>query len=167
MGDDRAPGVKGSDPAGLVPSDVAPDTRSLLLALERHCEVRGSLWLYDALLRDNVAEVYAALAKVPAHADAPAIVEWLHVRGVDPDLSISGASPTPPPRAPDETLARVIAARDEAIRAANGYAGICVVLAAVAMLGWLAAFGVIPFRPEAPVSFPTPAPVPTPAPESP
>ena len=159
--------MKGSDPGDLVPPDVAPDTRSLLLALERHREVRGSLWLYDALLRDDVEEVRAALARVPSHADAADIRVWLRARGVEPDLSPSAAIAAPASRAPDVTLARAIAARDEAIRAANGYAGISVVLAAVAMLGWLAAFGLIPFQPEAPTPFPTPAPVPTSAPEPP
>lgn len=154
------------------------DTAALLQALERVREVRGSLEIFDGLVRDEPAAVREALAFAPRHPLHDDVAAWLSARGLAP--------PSPPDVATvlarhgisdleaflderqktERRLGSLLAdARADAARhasAANAYAAVSVLLAAAAFLGWLAAFGVLPFKPEGPVPVPEP-----PAPESP
>lgn len=155
-----------------------PDTAALLQALERVREVRGSLELFDGLVRDEPAAVRDALAFAPRHPLRDDVGAWLAARGLDapppPDLAAALArhgisdleSWVEERKRTERRLGSMLAdARADAARhasAANAYAAVSVLLAAAALLGWLAAFGVLPFQPEGPVPVPEP-----PAPESP
>jgi hypothetical protein len=139
---------------------VQADTAALLEALERHREVRGSLPLFDGLLRDDPAAVQAAIADAPVHPVRDAVEGWLRARGVDVpvgsdsaaarELASIRAEATLRERRLAEEAADARRERDVAVRAANAYAAMCVLLAMIAIGGWLAAFGVVPFHAEGP-----------------
>ena len=140
------------------------DTEGLLDALDQFRDVRGTVALFDGLAVRDPNLVLNALVGVPEHPLAGRIAAWLRGRGVEP----------PPPPTAEELLARlgigdvarwvqdqdralqrlesrlrdVEGARQRAERAANGFAAVSVLLLAGAVLGWMAAFGVLPFSPE-------------------
>lgn len=143
---------------------VARDTADLLAGLDRHRNAKGSPEIYDALLTANAGQVRDELGKVLRHPMAEEIHVWLLARGIDP----------PKPPSNDEVLARlgildiesVLLKKDaellrlknqvtelqnrgsDALKAATGYSFTTVLLAGVAVLGWLAALGVIPINQE-------------------
>ena len=143
---------------------VARDTADLLAGLDRHRNAKGSAELYDALITANAAQVRDELGKALRHPLFEETCAWLQVRGLEP----------PRPPSADEVLARlgitdveaVLLKKDaeilrlknevgelnrrgsDALKAATGYSFITVLLAAAAILGWLAALGVIPIVPE-------------------
>ncbi|MBM4391690.1 MAG: hypothetical protein FJ090_11255 [Deltaproteobacteria bacterium] len=136
------------------------DTEALLDAIDRVRDARGSIELFDALAAEDAAAVATALARFGRHPLAEPVREWLRARGIE------GASlPSPAEvalrlgisdlEAHLETDARERArlarslgeAWQRAERAetvANAYAAILVVVALAAVLGWLAALGVVP-----------------------
>lgn len=148
--------------AGKLPQDTA----DVLEGLDRNRLAKGSGELYDAILTRSPAEVCAELAKHPRHPVAELLGEWLRARGVEP----------PPPPSADEVLARlgipdieahlqkkdaeiqklrreledVRSKGSDALRAATGYSFTTVLLVGVAILGWLAALGVLPITPYVP-----------------
>lgn len=143
---------------------LARDTAALMEGLDRHRLAKGSPELYDALLQGSPHRVRDELVHFLRHPLAAELGDWLRARGVQPP-----AAPTN-----DEVLARLgIAdieahlARKEAelaklrqelasvtdrghsaLKAATGYSATTALLFGAAVLGWLAAFGVIPFTPE-------------------
>ncbi|MFZ5478117.1 MAG: hypothetical protein ACOZNI_15220 [Myxococcota bacterium] len=139
------------------------DTAPLLAALERHREVRGSLPLYDALVRDDPDAVADALGDAPRHPLRPDVEAWLRARGVEPagddpereELRARLAAAERHARDLQRRLDEAVAARAGAVRTADAAALVGVLLAAVAIAGWLAAFGVLPFSPERAPPVPT------------
>ena len=143
---------------------LARDTADLLAGLDRFRNAKGSAELYDALLTGTPKRVFDELSRVLRHPIAAEIGEWLRARGVEP--------PRPPSN--DEVLQRLgitdveaYVARKEAeisrlkselavassrgsdaLKAATGYSATTVLLAGAAILGWLAALGVIPINPQ-------------------
>ncbi len=142
---------------------LPPDTQDLLDALDRYKEVRGTLPIFDALWSGDPGRVYTVFADHPTHPVAEALAAWLNARGV-----------TRPGRpSNDEVLDRkgvedvaawidkhekevwklrrerdaAVLARSDALKSANGLAIILFVVAGAAITGWLAAFGVLSFRP--------------------
>lgn len=143
---------------------LARDTAELLAGLDRHKLARGSAELYDALLYGSPKRVADELRAVQRHPLHEELARWLVARGEQP--------PAPPSN--DEILARLgiedieahLARKDaeiaklrkeladistrghDALKAATGYSFTTVLLAGVAVMGWLAAFGVLPFSPQ-------------------
>jgi hypothetical protein len=137
------------------------DTRALLEALERAREVRGSLPLFDALVRDDAAAFSAALAEHPRHPIAAEGRAWLAARGLpapahpsaeerlvalgitDVDAFVEQARRT------ERELRRKSAELAEELHAArrlsNATAAVCVVLGLLAAAGWAAVLGDLPF----------------------
>lgn len=132
----------------------------LLDALDQFRDVRGTVALFDGIATRDLAAVARALGESPEHPLAGRVGAWLRAQGVQ--------APAPPTT--DELLARlgigdvgrwvqdqdralarmeqrlrdVEAARLRAERAASGFAAVCVILVAVAVLGWAAAYGLVP-----------------------
>lgn len=143
---------------------LARDTAELLAGLDRFRNAKGSAELYDALLTGTPKRVHDELGRVLRHPIAAEIGEWLRARGVEP--------PRPPSN--DEVLERlgitdveayvtkkdaeitrlkselaIVSSRgSDALKAATGYSATTVLLTGVAILGWLAALGVIPINPQ-------------------
>lgn len=141
---------------------VARDTAELLAGLDRYRNAKGSVELYDALLTGTPKRVHDELSRVLRHPIAGEIGEWLRARGLEP----------PRPPSSDEILARMgitdveayIAKKDaeiahlkadldvarsrgsDALKAATGYSATTVLLAGAAILGWLAALGILPIN---------------------
>lgn len=155
----------------MSPPDADPARESLLDALDRVREVRGSLPIFDALVADDPVRVRDALAAHPRHPLRAAIVAWLGERGVAPP-SEEGAAAALARHGIDDVDAFVAAAhareaalvraladahaeKELALRSANAYALVAALLAALAIGGWFAALGGFPFPEEPPV---TPAP---------
>lgn len=149
------------------------DTQDLLDALERYKEVRGTLPLFDALWSGDPARVYTSLGENLTHPLAEDLARWLAARGVarparpsnDAVLEQKGVEDVAAwiERHEKEVLKlrreRDDAARQrsDALKAANGLAMILVVVTAAGIMGWLAAFGVMSFRPmELPEGRPLP-----------
>lgn len=137
------------------------DTRALLEALERVREVRGSLPLYDALVRGDGAAFAAAVASHPRHPLKDAAVTWLGARGLalppgpdvasrllalgieDVEAHVEAARRTERElRARVDELSTELAA---ARGAANAAALVCVLLGLLAAAGWAAVLGDLPF----------------------
>lgn len=132
----------------------------LLAALERVREVRGSLPLFDGLVRDDADAVAAALRDAPRHPLRGPIAGWLHARGRaaagPPDAAailarrgISDLDAFLDARDAELVrLGRLLAdARAESARHArnaSAFAAICVLLAAAAVAGWALALGTEP-----------------------
>ncbi len=142
---------------------LPPDTQELLDALDRYKEVRGTLPLFDALWSNDPARVYEAFAEHLTHPVADGLTVWLNVRGIarpvrptnDAVLQQKGVEDVAAwvEKHEKEVLklrrerdAAVMAGSD-ALKAANGLGLVLVVVAAAGVIGWLAAFGVMPFRP--------------------
>jgi hypothetical protein len=142
---------------------LARDTQDLLDALERHKEVKGTLPLFDALWSGDPAAVQAALADFLAHPLAGRVGDWLEARGAARPTKPSGAEILERRGIEDvsgwidrheKEVAQLRRERDvavqqrsDALKTANALAMMLVVLAGVALIGWLAAFGVMPFTP--------------------
>lgn len=148
-----------------------PGRDALLDALDRVREVRGSVPLFDALVADDAPRVRDALAACPRHPLHAAIVAWLGERGVpgpdvegpaaalarhgivDLDAFVTAAATR------EAALARSLdstrAERDLALRAANAYALVAALLAALAIGGlfWsLGGFGLTEEPPSTPTT---------------
>jgi hypothetical protein len=146
----------------------AADTEQLLTALERHRQARGSVELYDALLEEHAERLQLALGKVPLHPLRPELIRWLLSRGHRlPEL------PSPAELALAELEERLevqqkqITALREQVETLQGlglhshrvneaYAAVVVLFVGIAVLGWAAAFGLLPFHPEDPTSMVVP-----------
>lgn len=151
------------DIAGGAAGGAADDTESLLDALDRHRNRTGSVEIFDALVARNPGAVQLALSRAPAHPLRDAVSAWLRARDVAP------------PELPSAEEVRVQALEERiailerrfvelnrnvdaiaglgqgTLKVADAYAAICVVLFGIAVLGWAAAFGILPFTPESPV----------------
>ncbi len=146
----------------------AADTERLLTALERHRQLRGSVELYDALLEEHAERLQLALGRVPLHPLRPELIQWLLSRGHRlPEL------PSPSELALAEVEERLevqqkqIVTLREQVEALQGlglnsrriteaYAAMVVLFVGIAVLGWAAAFGLLPFHPEDPTSMVVP-----------
>lgn len=139
------------------------DTQELLDALDRYKNVLGSLPIFDALWAGDAPALERALAEHLGHPLAEDLGRWLETRGL--------TRPSPPSN--DEVLQRrgitdvagwidqhqaevtrlkterddALAQRLDALKAAHGLSVVLVVVAGVAITGWLAAFGVLGFSP--------------------
>ena len=147
----------------------AADTELLLAALERHRHVRGSVELFDALLEEQAERLQLALGKVPLHPLRPELIQWLLSRGQRlPELP----SPTELALAEVEERLQVQERQIDALRTqvealqglglnsrrmAEAYAAMVVLFVGIALLGWAAAFGLLPFHPEDPTSMVIPS----------
>jgi hypothetical protein len=154
---------------------TAPDTARLLAALERERDVRGSFAIYEVVSVDDLAGVAAALGAHPRHPLASDVRAWLEARGAAPPVPDTAAQlqalgvEDPAAwvarhRAEVAALRRAVdEARSAALgagRTASAYALMCVLLAVIAVAGWAAAFGRVPFEPE-PLARPAPEAPPT------
>lgn len=142
----------------------ATDTQDLLDALDRHKEAKGTLALFDALFVEDADAVYYALTDHLTHPLSDRLGVWLEARGVarpakpssaeilerrgvtDVDAWITRHEKEMAAMKEELEVARRL--RNEALIAANSFSAILVVFVAVAVLGWLAAFGVLPFSPQ-------------------
>lgn len=145
---------------------VARDTEALLERFERYRETKGTLELFDALGTGHAGEVQKALAHALKHPLAGEVGEWLERRGYERPAPPTGQEILEERGIQDvegflqrrdaelAELRRSLEVASESARraqnAASGYAAVCVLLAGVAILGWLAALRVIPFVPEGP-----------------
>ncbi len=136
------------------------DTETLLDALDRVRDARGSIELFDALAAEDAAAVATVLARFVRHPLAEELRAWLHARGVEgaslpspgevaQKLGITDLEAHLETEARDR--ARLSRSLEEAWKraeraetVANAYAAILVVVALAAVLGWLAALGVVP-----------------------
>lgn len=137
------------------------DTRALLEALERAREVRGSLPLFDALVRDDAEAFSRALGEHPRHPIAAVGRAWLAARGLpaptppsaeerlvalgitDVDAFVEQARRTE--RELRRTNADLAAELHAARRLANASSAVCVLLGLLAAAGWAAVLGDLPF----------------------
>lgn len=136
-----------------------PDTEALLSGLDRYRSVRGTVELFDALLEEDVSAVSRELGRAPRHPLGEELRAWLGARGAraprtptnDEVLAAHGildvddwlADHDKRMHELEERLARASLGRQRAERSASAYAGVTVILLGVAVLGWLAALGVI------------------------
>jgi hypothetical protein len=137
------------------------EREQILDALDQFRDVRGTVALFDGIATGDAAAIARALKDAPEHPLAGRVGAWMRAQGVAP--------PSPPTT--DELLARLgigdvgrwVQDQDRALarleqrlrdveqarlrseRAASGLAAVCVVLAAAAALGWLAAYGILDF----------------------
>jgi hypothetical protein len=137
------------------------DTRALLDALERVREVRGSLPLYDALIRVDGVAFAQALAMHPRHPLRDDALAWMERRGIAPAAPPDATSRllaygiedvdtyVATVRATERDLrARAADLAAEAARArqvANAASLVCVLLGILAAVGWAAVLGDLPF----------------------
>jgi hypothetical protein len=145
------PGViEGSSGAG-----GGPETATLLDALDRVREVRGSVPIFDALVADAPERLRTALAAAPRHPLREPLEAWLLARGVRPmeqesaaealarhgitDLDAWVADQARRETALARSLDDARAERELALRSANAYALVAALLAAVAIVGWVRA----------------------------
>lgn len=143
-----------------------PDTEALLTALDDVRLVKGSEELFDALLEGHPAQVRATLARFPKHPLHERIVSWITTRGLEPppaptreelfaargidDVEVWSDDMVRRIQTLEDQVSRAVQARLQAEKLANAYAAVSAMLAIVAILGWLAAVGVIHIEPEAP-----------------
>jgi len=162
-------------------SPTGASTAELLDALDRVREVRGSVPLFDALAAGDAERVRMTLVAWPRHPLHGAIVAWLGERGLAPPEAESPVAALARHGIDDvdayvqaahlreATLSRALdaalAEKSLALRSANAYALIVVLLAIVAIGGWFSALGGLPL-PEAPTPDP-PAAAPRVAPAEP
>lgn len=149
-----------------MPAPTARDTEALLERFERYRETKGTLELFDALCSGNARAVQKALSFALKHPLADEIGAWLERRGLERPRAPTSQEVLEK-RGIDDVeaflqrkeaevaeLRRSLEIASEAARraqnAASGYAAMCVLLAGVAILGWLAALQILPFVPEGP-----------------
>lgn len=143
-------------------SSRAPDTESLLAKLDKHRHARGTVPIFDALLNETVEVVSLELSRAPMHPLRPELTAWLRARGQAPsDLP-----------SPDQLLLAELEERLEAqekrirtltqeVETLSGlglmgrrvnevYAAMTALFVGISILGWMAAFGLLPFTPEGP-----------------
>lgn len=143
---------------------VMHDTAELMAGLDRHKLAKGSPELYDALLHGNPYRVRDELSHFLRHPLAAEFAAWLVARGVEPPrrpsndeilkaLGITDIEATLQKK--DSEIAKLRKELDyvqgkgsDALKAATGYSFTSVLMFGVALLGWLAAFGVLPFSPQ-------------------
>lgn len=144
----------------------ARDTDELLERFERYRDVKGTLELFDALCSGNAYAVRDALMHALKHPMAEDVVAWLARRGVPRPLPPSNVEVLEKRGIEDvdaflvkkdkeiaelrRALELAQGAAQRAQNAASGYAAASLVLGGVALLGWLAALGVLPFVAEGP-----------------
>ncbi|GDX80685.1 hypothetical protein LBMAG42_24960 [Deltaproteobacteria bacterium] len=155
-----------------------PDTAELVDALQRVHDRPGTLEIFDALIAESPEGVAAALGAFPRHPMAVPLGAWLRARGVegprqptvaevlakngivDLEAHLSGQAGQVAAlqRGLDTAWERV--ARAE--MAANAYAAMLVLFAALAILGWAVALDIVPLFDEVapPKAPPRGAPVP-------
>lgn len=137
----------------------AADTEALLGGLDRFRTVKGTIEVFDALLDEDVDAVSRALNAAPKHPMLDELSAWLLARGGEPprpatlleqlqahgitDVDAYVAAQQKRIADLEERLGRNVLGRLNAEKNASAYAGVTVILLAVACLGWLAAFGVI------------------------
>lgn len=144
----------------MTPAPTRPDTQELVEALQRVHDRPGTLEIFDALIAESAEDVAAALGAFPRHPMAMPLAAWLKARGVEGprpptvsevlakngilDLEVTLAEQAKQvatlQRGLDTAWARV--ARAET--AANAYAAMLVLFAALAVLGWAVALDVVP-----------------------
>jgi hypothetical protein len=146
----------------------AADTEQLLTALERHRQARGSVELYDALLEEHAERLQLALGKVPLHPLRPELIRWLLSRGHRlPELPSPAELALAELEEQLEVQQKQITALREQVETLQGlglhshrvneaYAAVVVLFVGIAVLGWAAAFGLLPFHPEDPTSMVVP-----------
>ena len=144
----------------------APDTEILMIELDRYRLARGTVPIFDALLEENPIRLALELGRVPLHPCRPLIIGWLQRR--DQPLP---SLPSPESLLLSEMeerlkeqerkinlLSRQIETLNEigfiGRRVNEIYAAVCVLFVGAAILGWMAAFGLLPFTPEAPTTLP-------------
>jgi hypothetical protein len=152
----------GKAPDRVLSSGRSADTEELLGLLDKNRRHRGSTELFDALLLEKPEAVSLALSRVPSHPLRQELLVWLERREASlpalPSAQELILSELEERVSAQDRQIRELKARVEALgglglngqRIAEMYAGACVVLAGVAILGWMAAFGMLPFSPEAP-----------------
>lgn len=142
---------------------LARDTQELLDALDRYKEVRGTVPLFDALWSGEPGEVQRALSEFLAHPLAGPIGDWLEARGAARPVKVSNEEVLERRGVADvagwldqheKEAAQLRRERDvafqkcsDALKAANGLSLMLVLVSGVAVIGWLAAFGVFAFTP--------------------
>lgn len=160
------PGIDPVDPHTAAdrvsPRGRSMDSEALLALLDRHRYCRGSTDFFDAVMEERVEGVALALSRFPTHPLRVQVVAWLRLREAEvPEL------PSPTDLLLGELEERLVlqekqirdlSARVEQLsglglnsqRVNEVYAGVSVLLVGVAILGWMAAFGILPFVPEGP-----------------
>ena len=145
-----------------LPASRAADTEALLSALDKVGRARGSAELFDALLEENVERVAVELGRFPTHLLRPELTQWLTVRGhrlqdmpSPTDLLIADLEAR---LEFQERRIRELSARVESLgalglgsrRVTEAYGAMIALFIGMAVLGWAAAFGLLPFSPEGP-----------------
>lgn len=146
------------------PDTADTSTAELVEALQRVVDRPGTVEIFDALIADSPEDVAGALGAFPRHPMATAVGTWLRARGLEgprpptvaevvakngivdlqAHLEAQAKQAAATQRGLDAAWAR--AARAET--AANAYAAMLVLFAALAVLGWAVALDVIPLFEE-------------------